>query len=108
MKSDYNERIVGITEDELESAVAWNKKAFLNLLSKSTNNPSFVSNPYRKSILQNPTVSFLLKQKTEKEGSTQGLLFVEKLRYTKDKDSRVMILEIPPLVIPELLKMVRG
>jgi len=101
-------QIVGVTEDELEAAVAWNKKSFLRLMAQHTSNPYLVTDLSRPSILSKPEMAKLLKEKTEEEGSTQGLLFVEKMRYLKEKTSDKMILEIPPMVVADVLKMLKG
>jgi hypothetical protein len=99
--------IVGVTEDELEAAVAWNKKSFLSLMAQSSHNSLLVTDLYRTSILEAPQIARLLRDKTESEGSTQGLLFVEKMRYSKE-ESAVMVLELPPMVVPDLMKMLKG
>ncbi len=78
-------QIVGVTDDELEAAVAWNKKSFLTLMAEQTNNPLLVTDLKRRSILSVAPMTRLVRSKTEEEGSTQGLLFVEKMRYIKEK-----------------------
>lgn len=77
-------------------------------MSQHTDNPYLVTDLHRNSILKLPEMTKILRQKTEEEGSTQGLLFVEKMRYIKDKESTCMILEIPPMVVSDLLKMLKG
>lgn len=101
-------RIVGVTEDEVEAAVAWNKKSFLSLMAKHTHNELLITDLSRSSVLDDPEISLVLCKKTEAEGSTQGLLFVEKMKYQSEVSSSKMILEIPPMVIPDLLKMLKG
>eukprot|EP01119_Soliformovum_irregulare_P021776 TRINITY_DN7317_c0_g1_i3.p2 TRINITY_DN7317_c0_g1~~TRINITY_DN7317_c0_g1_i3.p2 ORF type:complete len:237 (-),score=73.37 TRINITY_DN7317_c0_g1_i3:37-747(-) len=121
-------QIFGVTDDEVEAAVSWNKKSFLQLMAKHTNNELLITDLSRQSVLDNVEIARLLKLKTEQEGSTQGLLFVEKMRYlweasedghvdveTEDEEMASvddaagrMVLEIPPMVIPDLLKMLKG
>lgn len=99
--------VFGVTSDELEAAVSWNKRDFLNLFSRSSiNNSLFVTQLFRTSILKIAGMKQYLEEKRKLEGSSQSVLFVEQLEFSISND--IVILQLPKIVVRDLLKMLEG
>lgn len=74
-------QVVGVTQDELAAARAWNKEAFLDLLGRHT--PWLVTNLNRESILLVPEVSEEIRAGIWRDGSSTNAVVVPEVRFFK-------------------------
>lgn len=76
-------QVVGITSDELAAVQSWSGLSFLPLL--AADNPRFITDLTRSSILQDPVVEQKVQQGIATDGSSTGVLFVDQLIWREEK-----------------------
>jgi suppressor of fused len=100
-------QVVGITEGELEAVQAWNSTPFTELL--RAHNPLLVTDLGRKSMLTDPKTAQTIAERTEKEGSSMGTLFVSSLHWERSglftKKTR---LKLAAMAVSSFVKQLRG
>ncbi len=74
-------QVVGITDDELEAVQGWNSAAFTELLSAA--DPLLITALARKSILADPQTARVVAERTERDGSSLGELFITTARWKR-------------------------
>jgi suppressor of fused len=79
-------QIIGTTDDELDAAEAWNTRKFIGLL--ATDNPLMVTTLARRSILDDAKVSAMVKEETEKDGSSCDSLYVLEAQISEERTAR--------------------
>lgn len=76
-------QVVGITVDEEEAVKCWNCIEFLKLLSEYM--PLYITDMDRKSFLDDEKIKELVEKGTQKDGSSTGILFNDKLDWKESK-----------------------
>ncbi|MFT9847011.1 suppressor of fused domain protein [Aneurinibacillus sp. REN35] len=76
-------QVVGITPDELTAIQSWSGTSFLPLL--ATNNPQFITDLSRASVLHDPAIQQKVEEGIAAEGSSTGVLFVDQLDWQEQK-----------------------
>jgi suppressor of fused len=74
---------VGLTADEFLAAKRWNTAGVVEMLARS--NPRLITDPRRRSILENPALRAEVDAKAIEEGSSTGSLFNDATGFTLEK-----------------------
>lgn len=75
-------QVVGLTADEAEAARRWRVERLLDLLSPAL--PLLVTDLRRSSLLARPEIRRSLDEGIASDGSSSGMLFVERLAWARD------------------------
>lgn len=78
-------QVVGLTVDEMEALMCWNCEKFMNMLKPFL--PLFVTDLRRTSFLEQEEVKKSWEQGGDKDGSSTGYFFTDKLSYQKNGES---------------------
>ncbi|MCL2423291.1 MAG: suppressor of fused domain protein [Micrococcales bacterium] len=81
---------VGMTAEEVDLGSAWVMRSFLDLLLRA--NPAGLTDLSRGSITADPDVRSQVEAATEREGSSIGVLYGEKVALDSDRDQTVLTL----------------
>jgi hypothetical protein len=76
-------QVVGITVDEEEAIKCWNSSGFLKLIDKYI--PLYITDLNRKSLLNEEEIQKLVDLGIERDGSSTGTLFNDKLNWIEKK-----------------------
>lgn len=76
-------QIVGITVDEEDAIKCWNSTEVLNVFSQYM--PLYITDLNRESLLNNEEIKTLIEKGAEKDGSSTGTLFNDKLSWKESK-----------------------
>ena len=101
-------QIVGITADELDASQEWDTNSLLEVLAQD--NRLLITDLRRKSLLKDPKKEKIIQDRTEKEGSTCGVLSNDssKWRVRESKEGQRLELTLGAIMIPRLARLLRG
>jgi suppressor of fused len=101
-------QVVGITPDELEATQEWNAEGLLEMLSQG--NSLLITDLTRPSVRTIPAKAELIRQGTEQEGSSCGVLYNDSARWTvrRGKTGERVQATIGAAMTPRLGRLLRG
>jgi hypothetical protein len=101
-------QVVGITLDELNATEEWSTNGFLEVL--AGRDPLLITDLARTSLLNDPGLAQVIRERTEAEGSTCWGVFHDSVRWKvrKHKDGEHAELAVGASIVPAVGRLLRG
>jgi suppressor of fused len=97
-------QIVGITDDEYRLAQDWSSDGLIELL--ATQSPLLITDLWRASILDEPRVAQALRERVDRDGSSEASSFAGDLSY--DSDGSRVVMTLGALYAPAIRRAMSG
>ncbi|WP_157610342.1 suppressor of fused domain protein [Spirillospora albida] len=81
-------QVVGLTTDEYAAGGRWSTTALLDTLAPHL--PLFVTDPGRRSLLDDPEIARTVREGTERDGSSSGALYVSTVGWDRSGDATTL------------------
>jgi hypothetical protein len=83
-------QLVGLTDEEMEAVKRWSTRDVLLALQPSM--PLWITDLHRGNLLDDPALAAQLREGSEREGSSTGMLFIETLQWRQEAGVTTLVL----------------
>ena len=99
-------QVVGVAADEYDLLKDWGTEPFLQAFAESE--PMLVTDPQRRSLLDEPERAAELRRRVVRDGSSLGGVFVAHARCKRGATAGAIELELGAAAVDDLVRLVRG